>query len=145
MTTALRTARPRSGTALVLGTAAAAVVFTAVLSGIGALVGGSSAGWGALLGAGVTTLVFAFGTLAVHVVSLLMPSASLLVALQTYLLQIVVLIVTWVALERASLFARQVDERWLAGGVIGATLAWMVSQVVLFARARIPVFEVGAR
>ena len=32
-----------------------------------------------------------------------------------------------------------------AGGVIGATLAWMIGQLVLFTRARIPVFEVDAR
>lgn len=148
MTTAPRTrvlGRPRSGGALVAGAAAFTVLIGGAITALGFLTAGEAAGWGALVGAVVAGFFFTFGTLTVHVVANLMPQAALMVALLTYTLQVVLVLLVFLALSRSGVIGRDLDASWLAGGVIGATAAWLIGQLVLFTRARIPAFEVGAR
>lgn len=144
-TPARLTSRPRTGTALVMATAVVAVLVGGVVAAIAFMVDSGEAGWGALVGAGITAFVFTFGTLTVHVVAGLMPQAAMLVALLTYTLQVVLLLVVFLGLQQAGLIGDELDPEWLAGGVIAVTVAWTIGQVVLFARARIPAFEAGAQ
>jgi ATP synthase protein I len=136
--------RPRSGGALVIGTAAFAALVGGAIAAAGFLTS-SPAGWGALAGAAVTAFVFTFGTLTVHLVATLLPSAAMLVALLTYTLQVVLVLVIFLGLQRADMIGDELAPAWLAAGVIGVTVAWTIGQLVLFSRARIPAFEVSER
>ena len=75
----------------------------------------------------------------------LVPAASLLVALLTYTLQVLVLALVFAALSRSGLLDDASTARWLAGAVIAGTVAWMVAQIVLTARLRLPVYDLPSR
>jgi ATP synthase protein I len=102
----------------------------------GALAQGSPAAYGAAVGTLVVVGVFGFGSFVVDTVATLMPSAALLVALLTYTLQVVAMGLVFVALSGSGLLG---DE--LAGTVIAGTAAWVVCQIVLTMRARIPIYD----
>ncbi len=70
-----------------------------------------------------------------------MPSATVLVALVTYALQLVVLAAVALSFVRNGVFDETLDRRWFGGGVALATAAWMVAQIVAATRARIPVYD----
>jgi len=132
----------RHGGARVLVWAAATTAGLGLVAGaVGGLVGGSAAALGVLVGALIAVAVFSFGSFTVHTVAGLMPSASMLFALLTYALQVLLLLLALVAIEDAGLVEDTLDRVWLAGGIIGGTLVWMVAQVVWTVRARIPVFD----
>lgn len=139
------TGRPRSGGALVAGAAAFTFLVAGAIASLGFMTSGSAAGWGALVGGAVAGAFFAFGTVTVHLIASVLPQAALLVALLTYTLQVVLLLLVFLALDRSGIIGHNLDRDWLAGGVIAATAAWLIGQLVLFVRARIPVFEVSAR
>jgi ATP synthase protein I len=133
-----------SGVAVLLGGLAVTVglgVLTAVVAG---LASGAPAAGGVVVGVLVVALVCVGGSLLVNAVAGVLPAASLLVALLTYTLQVMVLLLVFVALERSDLLGEQLDREWLGGAAIGATLAWLVTQVVLTFRRRIPVFDLPA-
>lgn len=124
-----------------------ASVATLLVGAVAALVGGLAAGVPAVLGAAIGTAMvcvfFATGAFVLDVVATLAPAASLLVALLTYTLKVVLIGLVFVALNRSGLLGGTVDARWLGGTVIAGTLAWLVVQVVVSARVRIPVYELG--
>lgn len=130
---------------LVLGPAAAAVVVGVVLVAAGGVTAGAAAALGAGVGAGAVTLALLFGTAAVGVVARLVPSLSLFFALLTYLLQLVVVTAVFAGLARSGALGDTVDRGWLAAGVIAATLAWTVVQVVVHARARVLLYDLPAQ
>ena len=70
-----------------------------------------------------------------------MPSASLLVAMMTYGLQLAVLTAFLVSASAAPFFAPAAQRRWLFAGLGAVLLAWMVGQVVAAMKVRIPVYE----
>ena len=96
---------------------------------------GSPAFWGAA----ANTLLFTV----VSVVARMMPSASLLVALMTYALQLLVLAICVAAIERAGVGAEDLSRGWFATAVIVVTLLWVVGQLVAATRQRIPVYDLG--
>ena len=110
----------------------------AVAGVVGALVDGSAAAWGVLLGALVLVGFFVGGTLTTHAVATVAPTLSLLVALLTYTLQVVVLGLLFVGLQRSGLLEDAVDRRWLGGTVVVGTLGWTWALVVAATRQRIP-------
>ena len=112
---------------------------------LGALTGGDTAAYGALAGALLVVGVFFLGAGFVHVAAGLVPAASLLVALLTYTLQLLVLALVFAALSRSGLLDDALDRRWLAGAVIAGTVAWMVAQIVLTMRLRLPVYDLPDR
>ena len=132
-----RTTATGGGSAL-LGAALVALVTGLLLVLVGAFVGGSPAAYGALVGTVIVVGVFALGAGVVHVAA-----ASLLVALLTYTLQVLLLAVVFLAIERSGLADDTLDRRWLAGAVIAGTLAWMIAQIVLAARLRLPAYDLG--
>lgn len=144
-TRAARGAGAPGGVGVLLGAGAAAVLLGLVLTLVGALTGGPAAAFGALTGTLLVVAVFAFGSLTVSVASGLVPAASLLVALLTYTLQVAVMGLAFVGLSGSGLLEETLDRRWLAAGVVAGTLVWLVAQVVLTTRARIPAYDLPER
>ena len=95
----------------------------------------------AAVGAGLVALVVSFGTLSMHVVASAMPTASLLVALVTYVTQLAIVLMVFLAITRGDLFSATQERAWLAGSMVLATLVWTVSHLVLTARERVPYFD----
>jgi ATP synthase protein I len=112
-----------------------------VLAVAAVLLDGRPAVVGAVVGGLVTLAVFGFGTALVSLVARMVPAASLLVALLTYTLQLLVLALVVAGLERADLDAATLSRGWFAAGVIAVTALWLVGQVVAATRQRIPVYE----
>lgn len=133
---------PRTGLTPLLGAVAAGVVAVIGLVIAAALIDGRAAVVGAAAGGVLTLVVFALGIGVVGAVARLMPAASLLVALMTYALQLLVLAVCITAIDRAGVDDETLARGWFAAGVIAVTLLWIVGQVVAATRQRIPVYEI---
>lgn len=131
----------KTGARVLLGAALAALVTggTVVLTGL--VVGGRAAASGALAGALLVVLVFGLGAFAVNAVAGVMPEASLVVALLTYVLQVVLMGLVFWALSASGALGTTLDERWLAGTVVAGTVVWLAVQILATSRARIPVYE----
>lgn len=141
MTTELQRRSPFRATSALLGAAAAASVLGAALVVAGAVVDGTPAAYGALIGVLLVLAVLGGGSMVVDLVAGVMPVASLMVALLTYALQVVLMAAVFVGLSRSGLLEDALDRQWLGGAVIAGTLAWMAVQVVLSMRARIPAYD----
>jgi ATP synthase protein I len=113
----------------------------AVLVGLAALVGGADAALGALTGAGLVAAVLAFGTVSLSMIARVMPAASLMAALMTYLVQVLLLLLVAIRLSETTAFGDGPGRTWLGIGIALGTVAWAAAQVVLTARARIPIYE----
>ncbi len=122
-----------AGVTVVVG---ASVVLT------GAMVGGAPAAYGALVGVAIALFVFSFGAFAVDAVARLMPVASLLVALLTYTVQVLLMLVIFVALNRADVLDDTLERGWLGGAIIAAVLTWTFTQLFASTKARIPAFDI---
>lgn len=119
----------RSGAADVLP----ALLATALLAVVAALVAGLTSGApavrGVVVGACLVAALFALGSVVVQAVATLSPSLSLLVALLTYVLQLLILVVALTALERSGLLGPRLDRSWTGGTIIAATLLWSAALV----------------
>ncbi len=133
-----------TGVRVLLGAAGSALVVGLVVSVLAAVLGGGAAAYGALAGTVIALVVLASGALLVNAVAALMPSASLLVALLTYTLQVVVLALVFVVMTRSGALDSDLDRRWLAGALIATTFAWLATQIGLATRERIPAYDLGA-
>lgn len=138
-----RTTR-ESGVTLLLRSGAVTLVVGGLIALLGWLVQGAAAGLGVLVGTGLVVAVCAGGALLVNTVAGALPSASLLVALLTYTLQVMALLLAFVALERSGLLDGSLDRTWVGVSAIAATLGWLVAQVVLTFRTRIPTYDLPA-
>jgi ATP synthase protein I len=101
---------------LVIGAAGAAL---AVLTGQG-----ERQVLGVLVGAGTVGAFFLFGALTTGFVAAHAPRASLLVALMTYTLQVLLLALLLAAVAGSPELQESLDERWLGGAVLAGALAW---------------------
>ena len=142
MTTAQPT--PRRGRP-VLGPLSVSASLGLVLVLVGAVVTGSSGAAGAAIGATMVCLVFAFGAVVLGVVALVAPAASLLVALLTYTLQVVLVGLVYMGLNGGGALDGTVDPKWLSGAVIACTLAWTTTQIVVVTKARRPIYDLPSR
>lgn len=133
-----------SGVGVLVGAAASALLLGLLAALLGALVSGSAAAYGALVGTALVVGVLAFGSFVVNVVAGLMPAMALMVAMLTYGLQVVLMGLVFAALSSTDLLDSTIDREWLAGAVIGGTAIWLVSQVLLVTRRRIPVYDLPA-
>ncbi len=115
----------------------AGLVVAAIAAGFDGPGSAAAAAAGVLIALGVMCL----GTATVHLVSAVMPAASMLVALLTYTLQVVLLLVVFASLDRVGDFAAQPARTWLAVGVIVVALAWTFAHLVIATRARIPTYD----
>lgn len=148
MTTESKHTTRNPGPRVLFGAMAAGAIAGLVAALAGAVLEGSSAAAGALVGTAVVIGVFAFGSFAVEVVARVMPALSLLVALLTYTLQLVLMVVVLFALSESGMLGESLDPMWLLGAVILGTAGWMAAQVVINTRLRLPVYDLkdaGAR
>lgn len=123
------------------GSVARAALLGTLLAGLAAvllaaLVSGSPAAWGAGVAASMVCLFFTLGAVVLDVATRLAPATSLLVALLTYTLQVVLIGLVFVSLQRSGALAGPVDAQWLGGTVIACTLVWITIQIGFSARAR---------
>lgn len=135
----------RPGLRVLLVAAAAGVLAVLLVAAFAAVTDGATAAVGAMVGGGAAVVVFAVGTTTVHLVSEVLPGASLLVALLTYALQLVALMALVAALAGTEVAASDAARTWFAVALITATFAWLAAQVWQATRARIPAYEAGAR
>lgn len=124
-----------------LGALSAGAVAVLVLVVAAVVVDGRAAVVGAASGGVLTLAVFALGVAVVTVVARVMPSASLLVALMTYALQLLVLALCIAAIERAGVGGEDLSRGWFAAAVIAVTLSWVTGQLVTATRQRIPAWD----
>lgn len=126
---------------VVMRAAVAAAAAGVVLVVVAGLASGAPAARGAVVGSLIAVGVFAFGGFAVDAVSRLMPAASLMFAMLTYTLQVVVMAMAFVAVNRSGMLERDVDRNWLGAAIIVGAFVWMTVQIRLATTTRIPVYE----
>lgn len=131
----------RPGGAALIRAAVAALGTGLVLTVGAGLVSGSTAALSAAVSTGLVVIVIGFGVFVLNTVASVMPSATVLVALVTYALQLVVLAAVALSLIRNGVLDETLDRRWFGGGVALTTAAWMVAQIVAVTHARIPVYD----
>ena len=134
----------RTGLSPLLGAMGSGAVAVLVVVVVALLTDGRPAVVGAASGGALTLAVFASGIGVVGLVARMMPAASLLVALMTYTLQLLVLALCLAAIERADVSAETLSRGWFVAGVIAVTVLWMAGQVVAATRQRIPVYDTPA-
>lgn len=145
MTTAPRA--PRTGQRPgVAGRAVAVAGLATILAGgalalTGALLDGAPAAAGAGVGLLMVLVFFGLGAVVLDTVAGIAPALSLLVALLTYTLQVVLVGLVFVGLTRSGLMGSTLDADWLGGTVIVGTLTWLAAQVVTTLRTRRPVYD----
>jgi hypothetical protein len=145
MTTATKQAPRVTGTRTLVVTMVAVDLVVLAVALLAAVVSGGDAAVAALVGGFIAAVVLFTGTVLVNLVASLVPAAALLVALLTYVLQVVVLALVFVGLSESALVDDQASRTWLGTAVIAATLAWLVAQVVVATRARIPAYDLPLR
>lgn len=97
--------------------------------------------YGVLIGGGIILAVFVFGAIGINLVTKVMPQASIIIALMTYIVQLLALAVVASEYGRSDL-ADVVPAGWIAAGVLTATLAWIGGS--LRAAARVPLAPISA-
>ncbi len=133
-----RARRPR----VLLAAVSCVVVLVALIAGVAGATQGSAAAGGALVGGGIACAFFSFGSLVVNAAVRMAPQAALAVAMMTYTLQLVLVLVVFIALSESGAVGDTLSAGWISGGVIVAALAWTVGQMVASARARIPAYDI---
>jgi ATP synthase protein I len=126
---------------VLLSAALATMAAGLTLVALAAVLAGSRAAWGVVLGVLVGTLVLFAGSAVVDLVAGIAPSASLLVALLTYALQLLAMGVFFVAVQRSAGLRDLVDRTWVGAGVLAVAMVWTVAQIALVSRRRIPAFQ----
>lgn len=132
---------------VVPGVRGALVVTGALAAGstvLALLVGGGPQVLAGLVGALMVALFFGFGSATMAVVARVVPAASLLVALLTYVLQVVLLGLVFAALHRSGATEGDLDPRWLGVVVVVGTFGWLAALLVGFVRDRRPVYDLPA-
>ena len=138
-----RRAVPPSGARLLVRSAASTAVLGLLGAAVAALVDGGAAASGVLVGVGLVLVVLVGGSLMVDAVAGVLPVASLMVALLTFTLQVVLVLLLLAALDSSGLLEDVLDRGWLGGGVIGATMLWLAVQVRLHTTTRLPVYDLA--
>jgi len=141
MTTAPTQSARISGSRVLVRAGFATLLLGLVAIVVAALVGGGPAAAGAAVGLALVLVVFGGGALVVDLIAGVLPTASLLIALLTYLLQVMVMGLVFLVITRSGLLDETLERGWLAGSVIVGTFGWLACQVVLATKARIPAFD----
>jgi ATP synthase protein I len=105
---------------------------------------GSATALGLVAGGALALLLLVTGTLVVAVAASVDPRLSLLVAVTTFALHVVLAGVVFYAVTGAPGARGTFSVPALAVGLLVVAFAWTVAQVVALARARIPVYDLPA-
>ena len=133
----------RPGVTVLLGAALGALVVVVLLSLLGLFVDGPSAARGAAVGGGIALAVFGLGTAVVHAIAGLMPAASLMVALLTYTLQVVLMAVLVIGLDRSETLGETLARSWFAAAILATTCAWLTTQIWQATHLRLPAYDLA--
>lgn len=133
------------GSLVLLRSGAVALLAVGVMTVLGAIVTGSTGAAGAAAGGVAALLVFLLGSLLVNAVAGVVPGLSLVFALSTYTLQVLVLGLFFSVLDQRDLVGEPLHAGWLGGAIIVVTVVWLGVQVLLSTRARIPVYDLPSR
>lgn len=135
--------RPRGRTPGVLVVSAVSVVATVVVVVLAAgLASGQPGAYGALVGGAIAFGFFVFGSAVVMLATRIVPQAALMMAVLTYTLQVSAVALVFSVLSRSGAMDGALSPGWLAVGVIAATVAWSLAQMVATARTRILVYDI---
>ena len=133
---------PASGPrGILLRTAGISLGAALLVSGVGFVLAGAPGGLGALVGGVLVVLVFGTGALAVDLMARRSAVEALLMAMTTYLGQVIVLVTVLVVLSRSGLVGDELSRGWLAGGVVVVALTWSIGQIIVHRKARIPMYQ----
>lgn len=113
----------------------------ALVAGVAWLVAQSAGLSGALAGGSLALVVLFVSTSIVNTVAGIMPGASLLIALLTFFLQVLLLAFVVVAINDADLSGEEFSRTWFAAGVGAVTMTWITAHVWLYTRLRIPAYD----
>lgn len=141
MTTAPPSRAGFTGSGVLAKAGLATLVVGAVTAVVAGFVTGAAGAAGVAVGVAILLVVFGGGAFLVNLVAGVLPTASLLIALLTYTLQVLVMALLLVVLTGSGLLDETLDRGWLAGSVIVGTFAWLLCQVLLVTTARIPAYE----
>jgi hypothetical protein len=119
--------------------ATTAIGVLAVLAGF--LFSGPQAAAGAAVGFGMVLVFFGTGAVVVNAVAAISPVASLMVAMLTYTLEVVLVALVFTALDRSGALDGADDRTWAGVAVIVATLGWLVFHIVSATRSRMPLYD----
>lgn len=125
-----RTERGAASSGWLVGSA----LLVVVVLGLAGLVDGAAGVRGAAVGLALTLLVFGFGMWLTGAVARVSPALSLLIALLTYSLQLLVLLVALLGIERSDLLDGVLDREWLGATIIGATIVWTAALALYHTR-----------
>lgn len=145
----MTTETPRSRTtprgAELVGAGLVALVVTVLVALLALLLGSGEArvpsAVGAMAGGSIALVFFLGGAVLVNLVATLQPELTMLVALLTYTLEVVLLLVVLLALDRNDVFATRGERGWVVAGLLACTLAWSIGHVRAATKLRIPAFE----
>ena len=140
-TTATRLPRPSARVDGLGGGLAVTGAAAAVAAVVAALVAGRPQVLGVAVGALVVAGFFVLGTVSASLAAAYAPALSMVVALTTYALQVVLLAVIFLQLTGTEALRETVDVHWAAGAVIGGTLLWTATLVVAALRSRQPLYD----
>lgn len=144
------TDRPRSGPAPegrpqgAVRPLVATGVIGAVLATCAALTTGPSGAWGVVVGVVLTFASLGLGSVVLAWVTDITPAMSLVVALMTYTLQVVLLLAAYVVLQGDESARAAVSGPWLGGTVIATTVVWLALQVRSLFTSRQPYFDLAS-
>lgn len=105
------------------------LLLAAGASAVALVIAGRPQVLGALLGTAMVAGFFVFGMVNAAMAAAFAPRVALVVALLTYVLQVVALGLVLVAVSRSGLSPDRLDVRWLAGTVIAGALGWTFALV----------------
>ncbi len=142
---AARPARPVSVGGQVRTALAVTLLLGVLAVALGAVVSGAPAAAGAAVGFAMVLVFFGAGAALVNAVASISPAMSLLVALMTYVLQVVLVAVVFAALDRSGALDGTVDRAWAGGAVIVGTLVWLASHIISVTRSRQPLYDLPER
>lgn len=121
-----------------------AVALCLVTGGVSAVVSGLAAGAdalsGALIGTGLVLVFFGLGHVVLTMLRDIEPSMLLLIAMLTYVLQVVCLLAVFASV---SAWSGDISTRTLGITIIACTICWTVGLVLSSRRQRIPLFDLG--
>lgn len=115
----------------------------AVVAGL--VVAGPPAAAGAAVGFGMVLVFFGTGAAVVNAVATISPLASLMVAVLTYTLEVVLVALVFTALDGSGALDGAVDRTWAGVAVIAGTLGWSVSHIISATRSRLPLYDLPER
>ena len=121
--------------------AAVTCVLAVVATGLVAALVGAQQAWGVAVGSALVIGFFGLGALMLLVVLRDASGAGLATALMTYALQVLLMFLVLLGLDRAGLLGPVVDPVWLAATIAVATLCWTSLLMFTAARARVPLYD----